>query len=223
MKQSAFFTFEIDGVRVGFYEEHDEPAASEVCAAAEGQAVHVLRMSAWIALGGAEHVNRFAVRYAGDEVLAYLDPAGAWVSVGASADASADPSANRSAGPSSGSGIGTSIGPSSSSGVATHANTASYPSAALPVLARRMQDGDEFSYLQIDEGLGRVVALATLRRKGDTVVETVDDEPRRRVVIVGGRVVAYGWGGSALSRRVPSRADAVRGTVFEGRRNDEPS
>lgn len=183
MKQSAYFTFEIDGVRVGFYEEHDAPAASEIRATPEGQGARVLRMSAWIALGGTEHVNRFAVRYVGNEVLAYLTPAGAWVSVA----------------------------------------EGTYPSAALSVLARRMQDGDDFSYLQIDEGLGRVVAHATLRRQGDTVVETVDDEPRRRVVLSGGRVVAYGWGGSALSRRVPSRADAVRGTVFAGRPSHEVS
>ena len=199
MPKSVFFTFEIGGVRVGFYEEHDERAASEVRVALEGQDVRVLRMSALIALEGAEHVNRFAVRYAGAEVLAYLDRAGTWVSAGPSADPSG----------------GTSGG--------THPSTDAYPSAALPILARRMQDGDEFSYLQIDESLGRVVAVATLRREGDTVVETVDDEPRRRAVLEGGRVVAYGWGGSALSRRVASRADAVRDTVFEGRQDGERS
>lgn len=189
MPASTYFTFEIDGARVGFYEEHDESVPAEDRAIPRDQEARVLRMCAWISLDGAQHLNRFAIRYVGDEIVAYLDATGTWVSLGPGAAASAT----------------------------------AYPSAALPILARRMRHGETFSYWQIDESLGRVVALATLRRDGNTVVETVDDEPRRSVVLRGRSVVAYGWGGSALSRRVASRSEAVRGTAFGVRLNGEPS
>jgi len=222
---STYFTFEIDGARVGFYEEHDESVPAEDRAIPRDQEARVLRMCAWISLDGAQHLNRFAIRYVGDEIVAYLDATGAWVSLGPGAAAGtmtgAAASAATSATSNAASNAASNATASAESGAT--ASATAYPSAALPILARRMRHGETFSYWQIDESLGRVVALATLRRDGNTVVETVDDEPRRSVVLRGRSVVAYGWGGSALSRRVASRSEAVRGTAFGVRQNGEPS
>jgi len=84
---STYFTFEIDGARVGFYEEHDESVPAEDRAIPRDQEARVLRMCAWISLDGAQHLNRFAIRYVGDEIVAYLDATGAWVSLGPGAAA----------------------------------------------------------------------------------------------------------------------------------------
>ncbi len=91
-----------------------------------------------------------------------------------------------------------------------------FPTAALPLLVRSMADEAEVRYRRFDEESQALLGgVATLVRRGDTIREFIDGRPARHVLLRDGCIVEYGWGGAAVSRRVASREDAVRGTRFE--------
>lgn len=90
-----------------------------------------------------------------------------------------------------------------------------YPSAALPLVASRLADGESVTFQLLIEDTGASGATVELHRAGNQVDEIVDGEPWRHVVLDGDRIIEFGWGAGAVSRLVGSRAEAVAGTGLD--------
>lgn len=85
-----------------------------------------------------------------------------------------------------------------------------YPTSAYAAVLRSGLP----EYRAYVEGSGRVETRRIVK-EGDLFVEYVEDDVCRKFQLHGDDVVYICWGGTAESRRVPSMADAVRGTVYE--------
>lgn len=90
-----------------------------------------------------------------------------------------------------------------------------YPTSAILLVLAQMQGKDTFTYTQFHEGDGIPKGKAVMTRNGNRIVETVDGKAGRHVVLVDGKVIEYGWGGTAISKRVATLAEAKAGSPIQ--------
>ena len=94
------------------------------------------------------------------------------------------------------------------------ANT--YPSSALELLVGRLKDGESLTYDMLSEGDKKVKKDVKLIRKGAQVDEIIEGKIKRYVVLGDkGKIIEYGWGGTAKSKLVSNREEAVQDTNFK--------
>jgi hypothetical protein len=158
-----YFTFEIDGKKVGYYEEEHKNG--------------VIYSNALFVMEGQQYENTFRIKHQDGKISAYKLGDEAWIDFRQPADV--------------------------------------YPTSAIILVLAQMQGKDTFTYTQFHEGDGKPTGKAIMTRNGNRIVETVDGKARRHVVLVDGKVVEYGWGGTAISKRVTSLAEAKAGSPIQ--------
>ncbi len=154
-----YYTFEIDGSKVGYFEYEDKDG--------------ILYQKACMSINGEHHESPFWVKHRGTTVHAYKSGCGEYIDL-----------------------------PSESEAV---------PSSALMLFLASLPDS---GISVINEGSGEIAGEANFVCVGEKIQVVVNGEPDNYFILDGTRIVEFGWGGTAVSRYVPTREAAVAGTKW---------
>ena len=91
-----------------------------------------------------------------------------------------------------------------------------FPSSAFDLLVGRLKDGQSLIYDKLSEGDKKITKNVKLIRKGGQVVEIIEGKVTRYAVLGDNdKIIEYGWGGTAKSKLVLSRDEAIKDTNFK--------
>ena len=165
MKESLvmeYFTFEIAGKRVGYYEQSNKDG--------------ILYSNAQFTMHGQVMENPFWIKHIDGRVTAYAMEEGQYHEFDQDADV--------------------------------------FPSSAINLLLTQLQDGEDFTYRQFNEGKAVVKDTLSLRRSGNRIDEFKGDRSLRHFILKNGQIETYCWGEGVFSHRVAKKEDALRDSLL---------